>query len=434
MTVARSLRRLAVLPLAALLAAAGLAGCDKAPPAKANKNPRVLVNKPITDTVIDYQDFTGRLDAFNTVEIKAHVSGYVVEAPFKEGDYVKKNQLLFQIDPRPFQADLNQADANLKVAIAERNLQEKGIARFKAAQDQGQAVGGLEIETATATFEKARANVGAMEAAKARSQLYLDYTRVLSPVSGRVSRRFIDPGNLINADMTLLTTVVDESQVYAYFDVDERTFLELLTFVGAGNATQIEHLKLPVAMRLANETEYQRVGVVDFVDNRVVATTGTVRMRGLFQNSGGLLKSGLFIRIRLPVGKPYPALLIPDEAVQSDQERKYVWVVNAKNEVEYRSVRLGQSLGGLRVILPPEKGQEGKEGLSPEDRVVVSGMQKVRNGVTAEADLQSPPPPPKMSLVRLLAAREQKTEDRGQRAKDRRQKTEKDDGAEPARK
>src|SRR5262249_45999025 len=153
------------------------------------------------------------------------------------------------------------------------------------------------------------------------------------------SRRFVDPGNLITADTTVLTTIVTEDPMYAYFDVDERTYLDLLATVSPGQKNQgAWGLTLPVMMRLANENEFERVGTIDFVDNRVIANTGTVRMRGQFKNPSGLLKAGLFTRIRLPLGAPYKAIVIPDEAILSDQERKYVWVVNAKNEVEYRSV------------------------------------------------------------------------------------------------
>src|SRR5947207_791485 len=186
-----------------------------------------------------------------------------------------------------------------------------------------------------------------MEAAKERTQLYLDYTKVIAPVTGRISRRFVDPGNLITADTTVLTTIVTEDPMYAYFDVDERTYLDLLASVSPGQGAW--GLDLPVMMRLANETEFDRVGTVDFVDNRVIANTGTVRMRGQFKNPSGFLKAGLFTRVRLPLGSPYKAIVIPDEAILSDQERKYVWVVNGKNEVEYRSVKLGQSIRDLRV-------------------------------------------------------------------------------------
>jgi RND family efflux transporter MFP subunit len=244
-----------------------------------------------------------------------------------------------------------------------------------------------------------------MQAAKDKAKLYLDYTRVTAPVTGRISRRYVDPGNLINADNTVLTTLVTENPMYAYFDVDERTYLNLLALAAGGSSADVDKYHPPVMMRLANENDFDvhKVGVVDFIDNRVIANTGTVRMRGVFQNPGGLLKAGLFVRIRLPVGSPYQTILIPDEAIQSDQERKYVWVVNAKNEVEYRSVQLGQELREWRVIRPPDKGKEGKEGLAEGERIIVSGMQRVRKGITVDAEMQAPAAPPQMPLVRLLA-------------------------------
>jgi RND family efflux transporter MFP subunit len=397
-------RVFASLALSALLAAF-LVGCEKAPPAKGGKNPKVVVTKPITDTVVDYQDFTGRLDAFKTVEIRAHVSGYITEAPFKEGDLVKEGQILFQIDKRPFEADVNQAVANLNVAIADREFQVKNAERLETLPSN--AATKQEVETAVAARDKAVATVKAMQATLDRARLYLDYTHVISPVSGRVSRRMVDPGNLAIADNTLLTTVVSDDPVYAYFDVDERTYLDLMNWVAPVTGTPPADLKLSVAMRLANEKEFERVGTVDFVDNRVISNTGTIRMRGFFPNHNGRLKSGLFMRARLPTSNPYQAILIPDEAVQSDQERKYVWIVNANNEVQYRSVKLGQALQEMRVILPPETGQEGKEGVMEGEQVIISGMQRVHNGSRVDAELRPPPPPPKMSLLRLLASKGQ---------------------------
>jgi RND family efflux transporter MFP subunit len=214
----------------------------------------------------------------------------------------------------------------------------------------------------------------------------------------------VDPGNLVNADNTQLTTLVVENPIYAYFDVDERTYLDILSYIAPGQATWAEGMKQPVLARVSNESEFERLGYIDFIDNRVVATTGTVRMRGVFQNPQFALKPGLFVRIRLPIGSSYKAILIPDEAIQSDQERKYVWVVNAENKVEYRSVQLGQSIQQLRVIRAPEKGKEGKEGLAEGERVIISGMQRVKNGTIVDADEQPAPPPPKMSLVRLINA------------------------------
>ncbi len=389
---------------AALIGALCLAGCTKDAAKPAAKNPKVVVTTPITDTVIDYQDFTGRLDASKTIEIRARVTGFVTEAPFKEGDLIQKGQLLFQVDRRPYQADLNQAIANLNVAIAERNLAEKNEERARKLPPT--ALSHEEFETFVAAFEKAKASVSAMEAAKEKAELYLNYTKVTAPVTGRVSRRFVDPGNLINADNTVLTSIVAENPMYAYFDVDERTYLELLSTVSPGQTAWSADVHLPLMIRLANEPDFVLVGYIDFVDNRIVATTGTVRMRGVFQNPSGKLKSGLFVRVRLPIGNSYKTRMIPDEAVQSDQERKYVWVVNSKNEAEYRSVEIGQSIGTLRVIRPAAKGQEGKVGLSEGERVIIAGMQRVRNGIVVDADQQAPPKPPRMTLVQLLAEKQ----------------------------
>src|SRR5262245_26591949 len=386
----------------AVVAALGLAGCSKEQPAKAAKNPRVIVTTPITDTVIDYQDFTGRLDAIPTVDIRARVTGYVTEAPFKEGDVVQKGQLLFQIDKRPYQADLNQAISNLNVAIADRNLQEKNLERMKKLPPN--AASPEELETVTASFEKSKASVAALEATRDRAKLYLEYTSVIAPIGGRISRRFVDPGNLVNADMTVLTTIVSENPIYAYFDVDERTYLDVLGVAAPGQTAWTEGLDFPVLIRLATDSDFERVGTIDFVDNRVIATTGTVRMRGVFKNPNGLLKPGLFVRIRLPIGSAYKTILIPDEAVQSDQERKYVWVVNANNKVEYRSVKIGQAIQKWRVIGPAKQVNEGKEGITPGERVIVSGMQRVRNDIMVDAEPSKEQlPAPKVPLVRLVA-------------------------------
>ncbi len=214
-------------------------------------------------------------------------------------------------------------------------------------------------------MDKAEATVGAMQAARDRAKLYLDYTQVTAPVTGRISRRFVDPGNLINADTTVLTTIVTEDPMYAYFDVDERTYLDLLATIAPGKTSWYEGLKLPVLMRLANENDFEKVGQSRF--------RGQPRRRHHRARSAcaacstiasGLLKAGL-VRAHPPAARhrPIKRWSIPDEAILSDQERKYVWVVNAKNEVEYRSVSSARPLSELRVIRPPEKGKEGKEGL-----------------------------------------------------------------------
>jgi RND family efflux transporter MFP subunit len=370
------------------------AGCNKGQPTGREAKPiEIVATTPIGDQVIDYQDFTGRLEGFKTVDIRARVSGFVREVPFKEGDLVHEGDLLFQIDTSPYQAALNQAVANLKVAEADRNLQEKNARRAKS-MIGSRSISSEDYETILATHEKARANVGAMEAARDLAQLNLDYTRVVAPLSGRISRRYVDPGNLINADNTLLTTIVSDNPLYAYFDVDERTYLELVASVKSKGASWLTQLQFPVLMSLANEANtFNHRGTVNFIDNRVTATTGTIRMRGVFDNPDGALRPGLFVRIRLPIGTPYHALLIPDEALLSDQGRKYVYVVNSENEVVYRPVKLGQEIQGLRVI---------KDGVSEGERVITVGMQRVKRGAHVHVTLKDPPKPPGSSLAKLL--------------------------------
>jgi RND family efflux transporter MFP subunit len=368
------------------------AGCNRAPSSKATKAIEVVVTTPITDEVTDYQDFTGRLEAIKIIDIRARVSGYVTEIPFKEGDLVKEGDLLFRIDPRSYQADADQAVANFKQAETDRKLQDKHADRARRLHGTS-AISEDEYDQMIGNLEKAVATAGAMEAARDRAKLFLEYTRVTAPVTGRVSRRNVDPGNLVRADETLLTTIVTEDPMYAYFDVDERTYLDLVGAAPPGKDAWGTGLHYPVLMRLANEEEFVRAGVVNFVDNRVNGNTGTIRMRGVFENPKRVLKSGLFVRIRLPVGTPYKAVLIPDEAVLSDQGRKYVYVVNDQNEVEYRSVKLGQAIQDLRVV---------KEGVAVGERVIVNGMQRVRPKSEVEVKLQDPPKPPNASLGKRL--------------------------------
>jgi RND family efflux transporter MFP subunit len=374
-------------------------GCSHAPPSAKAKVPEVIVTTPITDRVTDYQDFTGRLEAIPTVDIRARVAGYVTQVPFKEGDLVKKGDLLFQVDSRTYQADYDQAVANHKQALADMHLQEKNVARVGPLLRNGSATQ-EEFDQVTGALERAQAQVGATKAAQDRAQLYLEYTRVTSPINGRVSRRYVDPGNLITADNTLLTTIVAEDPMYAYFDVDERTYLDLVNHADkkismADAGPWMGEGKYPVWMRLADEEEYKRGGTIDFVDNRLSGNTGTIRLRGVFENPRHVLKAGLFVRIRLPIGQSYTATLIPDEAVQSDQGRKYVFAVvkkDDKEKVEYRPVELGQAISGLRVI---------KKGVSPGERVIISGMQRVKADVEVQPKPQDPPKPPSASGKQL---------------------------------
>jgi RND family efflux transporter MFP subunit len=228
--------------------------------------------------------------------------------------------------------------------------------------------------------------------------MFVDYTQVLAPMTGRISRRLIDPGNLVNADSTTLTTIVRDDQLYAYFDVDERTYLDLIKATAQTDGLSPSHLRFPALLRLANEDDFSRTGIVNFVDNRVNASTGTIRMRAIFTNPGGALRAGLFVRIRLPIGAPYKALLVPDEAIMSDQGRKFVYVDNEKGEVAYKTVTLGQELNKLRVI---------KNGLNKDDRVIVDGLQRIRTGVQVTAEARPPAKAPVSKLVQALKSAKQ---------------------------
>ncbi|HTU20549.1 MAG TPA: efflux RND transporter periplasmic adaptor subunit [Gemmataceae bacterium] len=375
-------------------------GCQRAAPPNRNKVIEVFVTTPITDEVTDYQDFTGRMEALMTVDVRPRVSGYVMQAPFKEGDLVKEGDLLFEIDPRTYKSDLELAEANLRQAEAETKLQTQRASRARLLIGTN-SISPEDYDQIIALRDKAIATVGAMKASRDRAQLYLGFTRVVAPLSGRISRRLVDPGNLVNADQTILTTIVTEEKMYTYFDVDERTYLDLKTMT-SGSTSWFSSLNFPVLMRLANEESFTHKGDVNFLDNRLNGNTGTVRMRALFDNSRGILKSGLFARIRLPIGVPYKTLLIPDEALQSDQGRKYVYVVKKikddkgeeVDKVEYRAVKHGQAIDGLRSI---------KEGLKEGERVIVTGMQRVRPGVTVQAKMQDPPSAPKSSLTKMLS-------------------------------
>jgi RND family efflux transporter MFP subunit len=398
-----------------LFAALLLVGCSHAPAPK-EKIVEVVVTTPITDTVIEYEDFTGRMDAFRTVDIRARVTGYVDEAPFVEGQTIKKDEVLFRIDPRIYRAQYDQAVADLAnrkamatkmEALYRRTIE---LVRTKASSLE-------DVENQKGDWEIARAAILQAEARVRETKQNLDFCEVTAPIGGRISRRYIDPGNLVKADDTKLTTVVADDPVYAYFDVDERTYLDL---VGEStSATPSGHLKekkIPVQMRLANAEEYTHTGYVDFLDNRLNGNTGTIRMRGVFANPRDTLKAGLFVRIRLPVGRPHQALLVPDEALQSDQGRKFVYVVKsvsdnkddgsqqARDVVEYRLVTIGQAVKGLREIKEAKRDADGKvvEGLGKGERVIISGMQRVRPQAQVHATMQEPPAPPGSPLQKLM--------------------------------
>jgi RND family efflux transporter MFP subunit len=325
---------------------------------------------------------------------------------------------------------MDRADANLLQADAHLKRLNADFQRASTMRSKG-VIGQEEYDKVSGDRLEAEAALRVAQANRKTAELNLGWTKVTTRISGRISRRYVDPGNLIKADDTVLTTIVADDTVYAYFDVDERTYLDLVGEKPAAASTaRLEELKIPVLMRLANSEEFTHAGYVDFLDNRLNGNTGTIRMRGVFKNPRDTLKSGLFARIRLPIGRPYTALLIPDEALQSDQGRKFVYVVKTitekkadgteekKDIVDYRPVGLGQALQGernnnsagisLREIKPAVKDKDGQvvEGLLDGERVIVSGMQRVRPKTQVQVKIQDPPKPPGFPLEKLLTQAE----------------------------
>jgi RND family efflux transporter MFP subunit len=362
-------------PFILSLACVALVGCgrvesEQGPPPP----PEVLVSLPVSRTVTDYEDFTGRTEAVKMIEIRARVTGYLDQVHFEEGSEVAQGAPLFDIDPRPYQAELDRTEANVFQAEAHLTRLNADCARAVMLRPKG-AIGQEEYDKIIGDRAEADAGVRAAKAYRNIAKLNLTFTKVTAPIAGRVSKQFIDPGNLVKADETALTTIVSLDPIYAYFDVDERTHLKLRRLVLDGMAKFGRETALPVSMGLADEQGYPHPGKINFEDNRIDSTTGTLRIRAVFPNTQRLLSPGLFARIRLPIGAPYQAILMSEQALGTDQGQKFIYVVGNKNEVAYRAVKVGRLHDGLRVIT---------EGLALGEKVVVSGLQRVQPGHTVD--------------------------------------------------
>ncbi|HEV3298449.1 MAG TPA: efflux RND transporter periplasmic adaptor subunit [Planctomycetaceae bacterium] len=371
---------------ASVLALSG--GCGEAPAQLAPPQPpAVPVSKPVQQEVTDYVDFTGRTDAVQAVNVIARVTGYLVQMPFKEGSEVKKDQLLFEIDPRPYQDQLTLGQAQLATYKAQQQLADADFVRAtRLIKDK--TISEQQFEQYKSTKEQAASQVQSAQANIAIYQLNLEFTRVTSPIDGRVSRYYLTLGNLVNQDQTLLTTVVSQDPMYAYFDTDEPTLLRVRRAVAEGKIKPAVANKNPVSMGLQDEEGFPHAGTIDFINNQVNPTTGSVSVRGVFPNpilpqGVRLLSPGMFVRIRLPIGAQHPALLVIDRAISSDQGLKYVYVIDAQNKVQYRRVTTGAlQENGLRVI---------QSGLKPEDWVAVGALQQVRPGMNVRPDQTAMP-------------------------------------------
>jgi RND family efflux transporter MFP subunit len=371
----------------------GATGCARPPAGAPAAAPvSVTVSYPVERYVTDYADFTAQTAAVDSVEVRAHVWGYLDKVNFTEGALVKKGDVLFEIDPRPYQALLDQAKAKVRQDEAQLTYDEAVYRRDLRLVSTG-ASSREELDKTSAARGVDIANIAADKAMVASRQLDLDYTKVIAPVSGRVSRYVVTVGNLIRSGDqgpgqsggTLLTTIESVDPMYAYFDVDEYTVLRVRKLIRAGKAKSARKGdEVSVSLGLASEEGFPHKGTINFVDNHVNPKTGTLRLRGVFPNEDEELAPGYFGRVRLPIGFPHQALLVSDRALDTDQGQKIVYVVDKDNKVVSRPVRLGALHDGLREIT---------DGLRPGELVIVSGLQQVRPGITVEPKLVDMPGP-----------------------------------------
>jgi RND family efflux transporter MFP subunit len=344
------------------------------------KPPEVPVARAVVREVTDHEDFTGRTDAAARVELRARVTGYLLKTAVKEGAEVKKGDVLFEIDSRPYRAELDKVEAALKLGEARLRLAEANLKRVKALFDRKTA-SQEDLDRAAAERTVAEAEVRAAQANREVARLNLDFTRVVAPIDGRIGRQAVDPGNLVKADDTILATLVNRDPMHVYFDVEERSALRLLRSVREDKG---KDRKIPAAIGLAEEDSFPRRGVVDLADNHVNADTGTLRMRAVLPNKDGLLMPGLFVRVRLTTGAPHKELMVPRQAVMVEERQRFVYVVNDKDAIERRDVQVGQASDGWLVAT---------RGLKADERVVVGRLSTLRPGITVRPREEDKPAP-----------------------------------------
>jgi multidrug efflux system membrane fusion protein len=355
--------------------------------------PRVSVAKVLERSITEYDEFTGRFEAVERVEVRPRVSGYIAAVSFDEGREVKQGDVLFTIDPRPYEAEFKRAKAELARARTQQALAQSERERATKLLDQ-RAISREEFDTRVSGNEQAVANVQAAEAALDAAQLNLTFTRVRAPISGLVGRAEITAGNLVASGETLLTTVVSMDPIYVAFEGDERVFLKYAALTRNGERADARGGESPVWVGLADEKDTPHEGKMVFVDNALDPQTGTIRVRGKLDNAERRFTPGMFARVKLVGSAKYDALLINDSAIGTDQNVRYVFAVGKDNKVEYRSVKLGPVVDGMRVV---------REGLSLGESIVVNGLQRVRPGsvVTPELVAMGPRKPSSSVLAAL---------------------------------
>jgi len=355
--------RTAKIVAASALMAAALYGCSSRSEAQAPPAPSVTVAVPLVQAVQDWDEFTGRFEATQSVEVRARVGGYISGVHFRDGDYVRRGQLLVSLDPRPAQAALASARAQLAQAQAQLTLAQSELERAESLLES-QAVSQAEVDTRRGALQTAQAAIAAANANVRARQLDLEFTRVTAPISGRVSDRRVDAGNLVaggSSAADVLTTVVSSAPIHFVFDGSEAVLLKYQRQARRGAA--------PIQVRLQDESQFSRSGTLDFTDNAVDAASGVVRLRAVIPNADGFLKPGMFGQARLAGAGSYDAMLVPDAAIATDQARRIVYVVAADGSVAPKPVQLGPLVDGLRVV---------RSGLERTDRVIINGVQRIQ--------------------------------------------------------
>jgi len=368
-----------------------VSGCQrKSAPIVANAPiPEVRVARAVTQNVIDYREFTGRTSAVDSVEIRARVSGYLLQSPRSkqttndsreaetkseivadEGKMVQAGDLLFQIDPKPYELALQQSKGALDASEARMTQASQDLSRSDELLEK-KALSLAEYDKAIASVAELRGQIVNLKATVARNQLDLDYTRVYSPITGLLGRTLVTNGNLVAADSTILTTVVSVDPIYVDFDVDEQSVLDYRSRILGGEVKSARDVRIPIRLGLSNEDDFPHEGYIDFVNNTTDPGTGSTRIRGVFDNASEILSPGLFARIQVPFTAEYEAILIPTTAIGMDQQGRFVMVVSEGNKVQRRSVTLGQIKDDMTGV---------RKGIAAGEIVVTSGLQKIRPG------------------------------------------------------
>ncbi len=365
-------------------------GCSKTPSTSAPGVSKVSVVVSEKKSTRDFDEFVGRTEATETVEVRSRVSGFIKSVEFKDGDRVKNGDLLFRIEPDAYEAIHQQSLSRIELWKAKRDLAQSKLARSKTLYDI-KAISDEEYDEAVSAVKESEASIVAAEADARRTALDVKYTEVRAEIEGRIDRAYVTPGNMVTGGLgsgTLLSRIVKNSPIYAYVDIDERSLLRYLRQYTANQAANISEVRslrdqnIPCYLQLGDEKGFPHVGTLDFIENRVDAATGTIRVRAIFENADGLLTGGLFVRLRVPVSEPYDAIMVPEQSIATDQGSKYVWVIDADKKPQRRVVELGNLRGEWRIV---------KSGVQAGEQVVFRGLQRVRPNVAVDLEVESGP-------------------------------------------